>query len=344
MKRVERSRHRTIPIFIPEEACPHRCIYCNQFRISGQSNPPSDEEVRNTIVSHLSTFPQNCAVEIGFFGGTFTGLSLESQRRYLTLVKPFLGDGSIGSIRLSTRPDRITPEIVQLLSESGVSTVELGVQTLDEEVLRRSGRGYDVKAVEEAAEIIRAAGMEVGMQMMIGLPGDSKEKAMRTAEKIVQLGATNTRIYPTLVVRDTAMEKMFERGMYQPLTLDEAVDWTKELLKIFDRGGVRVLRVGLHPTRGLIEGTDYLAGPFHVSFKELVLTALWHDIFEREYHKDDKNKIWKVSVPTESLGAAAGYEKRNRKWLEERLAGVAFLGDESLSGYEYKIAKIILER
>lgn len=330
-------KHRTIPVFIPELACPFRCIYCNQHVISGQQQMPSDHEILSTIESHLATFPADAHVELGFFGGTFTGLDLQEQKRLLKLVSTYVKSGSVSSIRLSTRPDYMSEEIIETLVEGGVKTVELGVQSMDQDVLNNVHRGYGVEKVLEAAALIRQAGLELGMQMMVGLPGDSPEKCLSTAMAIVDAGAKNTRIYPTLVVRQTALAAMYERGLYHPLTIEEAVEWTAPVLRHFEENNVTVLRVGLHPTEGFINGTDYLAGPFHVSFKELVMT----EIFNRQFgewistQSLQKDKELLVQVNPSKVNAAIGYHTRNRSMLRQYFREVRFEGNPTLKNYQF---------
>ncbi len=203
-----KQRHYNIPIFIPELACPFQCIYCNQQKISGRLKIPTEKEILKSIEDHLATIPtENSEVELAFFGGNFTGIDKSEQMRLLKLVKPYLGNGRISGIRLSTRPDYINDEILEMLKGFGVTTIELGAQSLDDKVLRLSKRGHTAKDTERAANMVLKAGFSLGLQMMIGLPGDTLESAIYTANRIVGLGADNTRIYPTLVIRDTVMEK-----------------------------------------------------------------------------------------------------------------------------------------
>lgn len=332
-------KHRTIPVFIPEMACPFRCIYCNQHVISGQQKMPTDDEIIKTIDTYLATMPEDAKIELGFFGGTFTGIPIEQQQRLLHLVSPYLLNGFISSIRLSTRPDYIDERIVEMLAEGGVGTVELGVQSMNEEVLKKVHRGYDPRVVERAAAMIRHAGMEVGMQMMIGLPGDTPEKSVHTARRIIDLGATNTRIYPTLVVKQTALASLFDQGKYHALTLDEAVVWTAPVLKLFEENDVTVLRVGLHPTEGFINHTDYLAGPFHVSFKELVMTEIFRQQFDTYFRQhplpSDSHVV--IRVNPQKLNAAIGYNTRNSSYLRKLFKQVKFVVDASLKGYEFTV-------
>lgn len=328
-----KKKHRTIPVFVPEMACPFRCIYCNQQVITGQTALPSDEEIVETVEQYLKTMPEEAEVEVGFFGGTFTGIAKAEQERMLRLVRPYLERGDVKSVRLSTRPDYIDEEIVALLKAGGVGTVELGVQSMDDEVLRKVHRGYDSTRVREAVACIQRAGMEAGMQMMIGLPGDTKEKSLATAREIVRIGATNTRIYPTLVVKETALARMWERGEYEALSVEEAVDWCKDLLRLFEENGVTALRVGLHPTEGFISGTDYLAGPFHVAFKELVETEIMRDEILKATEGMRGGRV-RIAVGRRMVNAAAGHGGKNKKELEHRFTAVNIVADDGLEGYE----------
>ncbi len=304
--------HRVIPIFIPERACPHRCVYCNQFAIAGQSAMPTPAEAQRTIEQHLATMPAEAEKRIAFFGGSFTGMPIEEQTRYLQVAQPNLQSGTISGIQLSTRPDYITPEILANLRAHGVTLIELGAQSLDDEILRRAGRGHTVQQVADASRMILDGGFQLGLQMMIGLPGDTPELALRTAQRIHEFGATCTRIYPTLVVQQTALARLYESGRYQPLTLEQAVTWTKALYRYFTIKGITILRVGLHPSEGLLSGQEYLAGPFHVSFKELVLTALWRDRIA-EATQGDTSRAITLEVPASEINYAVGYQSANKR-------------------------------
>ena len=306
------SFYRVIPVFLPMLACPHRCVYCNQYVISGQQKLPSLEDVTALIDRNLQTIPPDCHKRVAFFGGSFTCLPETVQNRYLDVVQPYLQDGRVEGIQLSTRPDYINEKILQNLKSKGVILIELGAQSLDDDILRRSGRGHTVADVENASRLIRQHGIDLGLQMMIGLPGDTKETALHTAEQIVAFGASCTRIYPTLVVDGTALSDDYRGGKYAPLSLEEAVDWCKDLYRYFQTAGVTVLRMGLHPTKDLREGEHLLAGPFHVSFKELVLTALWHDRIAEQIAREGRVDIT-VTVPPGEMNYAVGYGSANRK-------------------------------
>lgn len=325
----------TIPIFIPELACPFQCLYCNQQKISGSISIPKAPEINLMIEDYLKTMPKDSAhIEIGFFGGNFTGISCEDQQEYLSIAQPFLISNQVQSIRISTRPDYIDIERLKLLKEYGVETIELGAQSMDDDVLLNSGRGHLSKDVELAAELILKQGFKLGLQMMIGLPGDTKEKAIETAKQIIELGADNTRIYPTLVIKDTKLAEYYKNGSYHPLSLNEAVDWTTEILPLFENAKVKVLRVGLHPSEGLIKGDDLIAGPFHQSFKELVLSNIWLAKLKTIEQKSDQIEIF---ISPKQLNHAVGYNSSNKSYLQSKYKRVNFKLDNSLRNREFYV-------
>ncbi len=306
------KQYRVIPIFLPMLACPHRCVYCNQYVISGQQRLPDVEDVRNTVERNLSTIPSDFHKRIAFFGGSFTCLPSAIRDRYLDAVQPYVLSGQVEGIQISTRPDYVDESVLQSLKHKNVKLIELGAQSLDDEILKRCGRGHGVADVERASALVRRFGIALGLQMMVGLPGDTREKSMHTAKLISEFGACCTRIYPTLVVEGTALAEDFRKGRYLPLSLEEAVDWCKDLYRFFVKEGVAVLRLGLHPTEDLRNGGNLLAGPFHVSFKELVLTALWRDRISSQIAAEQREDIT-VVVPSQEINYAVGYASANRK-------------------------------
>lgn len=306
------TQHRVIPIFIPQRACPYKCIYCNQFAIAGQTHIPSPQEADQIIQQYLTTLPVDAEKRIAFFGGSFTGMSIDEQNAYLDIAQPYLQEGLVSGLQLSTRPDYITDEILDNLKRQGVVLIELGAQSLHDDILQTVNRGHTVQHVADASRLITDAGFQLGLQMMIGLPGDSKKKALETAHRIAEFGATCTRIYPTLVVQNTLLAQWYANGQYQPLSLETAVDWCKDLYQFFEEKGITILRIGLHPSEGLLSGKDYLAGPFHVSFKELVLTAIWHDRIQAIVERNG-NRPCTIHVPAAEINYAIGYGSANRK-------------------------------
>jgi histone acetyltransferase (RNA polymerase elongator complex component) len=326
----------TIPIFIPELACPFQCVFCDQKKISGYNNTPSGNEVNRIIESYLNSFKtKDAVINIGFFGGNFTGIPINQQEEYLKIASTYLDNGDVHGIRLSTRPDYISPDVVALLKNYSVSTVELGAQSFDENVLKKSGRGHKVTDIIQASALIKNADIKLGLQMMIGLPGDTLEKSLFTANEIVRLGADNTRIYPTLVIKGTKLEQLYHEGKYTPLSLTDAVEWSKKILSVFTQNGIDVIRVGLHPSEGLLNGHELAAGPFHVSFKELVLTALWKDRLIEHLDENKKNII--IKVASEQLNYAVGYKASNKKMLAMKFQNVKYIADPSLKDFEFDV-------
>jgi len=332
-----KKKHYTIPVFIPMQACPFHCIFCDQEKISGCVNIPGPEDVVQIIEKNLATIPsQNTIVEVGFFGGTFTGISTEMQQEYLEIVQPFIQKKTIIGIRLSTRPDFINDANLGMLKKFNVNTIELGAQSMDAEVLKRSGRGHSVQDIIYASDKIREHGFRLGLQMMVGLPGDSADKSVATAMKFVELKARDVRIYPALVIKGTPLEKLLREGKYEPLELDEAVKIVAEVFRIFEKAGINIIRTGLHPSDGLISGEELIEGPFHVSFKELVLTKLWANELDVLLTKTGKENI-EIYVPPGQLNYAVGYQSKNKNMLLEKFRSVRFKTDQSLKGRKYNV-------
>ncbi len=316
-------KHYNIPIFLPELACPFRCVYCNQFSITGKQQLPDIQDVKNTIDKYLDSFKEaDRVVEVAFFGGNFTGLPEKMQDDFLKIVQPYLEKGVIDGIRCSTRPDYIDEKRVKILKSFGMKNIELGAQTTNDEILRKCGRGHSFQDIENASQIIVDEGITLGLQMMLGLPFDSFENDMQTARDIVRLGAKETRIYPCIVVKDTELERMYKNGEYKPLALDEAVEQSATLYEYFTENDVKVLRLGLHTSDDL-NGEALIAGPYHKNFAEMVFSRLWGRKFDKIDEKTDKIVI---EVPEDQLNHAIGYQGENKKKLQERYKNVVVVG------------------
>lgn len=279
-------------------------------------------------------------VELAFFGGNFTGLPYDVQHAYLAEAAKLVHEKKIDGIRLSTRPDYITEEVIDLLQHHQVSCVELGAQSLDDMVLMLSERGHTVKDVERASSLIKKANIQLVLQMMTGLPGDTREKTMNTAKKIQQLGASATRIYPALVIRGTRLEQMMQAGSYQVLSLEETIYRCKELVKFFESHHIKILRLGLHPSEGLISGCEMAGGPFHPALKELVMSALWKDIFSDLIdgaNNQSPQQTLTVSVAPSQIHAATGHQSSNKLALQKHYGKVIFKADPGLSGRNFYV-------
>ncbi len=333
------QRHYNIPIFLPELACPFRCVFCDQQKITGIDTLPDSKAVEATISKHLSTIPRHeSTIEIAFFGGNFTGLAKPTQHEYLSVAQHFVDKYSLNGIRLSTRPDYIDPSVLTLLAGYSVSTIELGAQSLDDEVLACSGRGHSVRDVERASKLIKEAGFMLGLQMMIGLPGDNPQKAMATAEKIAALGAAETRIYPCLVIQGTALHKMYLRGDYIPVSMEEAVAISADLLLYFEERHVSVIRLGLFASEDLKSGA-YIAGPFHNSFKELVMSEVWRRNFAAHAVWPPTEQIT-IEVAPAGFNFAVGYKASNKKHLLKRYKQVKFMANPSLNERNFNLIPV----
>jgi histone acetyltransferase (RNA polymerase elongator complex component) len=330
-------KHYTIPIFIPQLACPFRCVFCDQEKITARGHVPGIQEVINTLEQYHFSFPKGKKqVEIGFFGGTFTGIPLEEQERYLQVAHSYLEKGWVQGIRLSTRPDYIDEQRLGLLKKYGVTTIELGAQSCDDEVLIESARGHTAGDIEMASHLIISNGFRLGLQMMIGLPGDTLEKSMYTAKKIIELGAAETRIYPLLVIRGTVLENWYNAGKYTPLSIEETLNWLKELIPLFEDAGVEVTRVGLHASVGLESGKELVAGPYHPSIRELAMTEVWWDRLEMLTAFEGIDEL-SITVHPSQYNFAIGYYGKNRKRLMQVIKEVKFLKDKRLKTSEFKV-------
>jgi histone acetyltransferase (RNA polymerase elongator complex component) len=263
-----------IPFFIAHQGCPHRCVFCNQHAITGQAaGPLPDRDLIRAEVSACLARPRRAErreVQVAFYGGSFTCLPEARQRELLGAVQPFLAEGTVDEIRLSTRPDYIDPGIVDFLKGQGVGTVELGIQSMSDRVLAASGRGHTVADSERAIRCVQDGGLKVGAQLMIGLPDDHPALLFKGVERLAFLKPDLARIYPAVVLRGSGLESRYLAGEYRPLSLARAVAISGRVKEIFDKSGVRVVRIGLQETDTLQD--DIVAGPYHPAFGEMVLS------------------------------------------------------------------------
>ena len=257
-----------IPIFIPFGGCEHQCVFCNQIKITGTAYLPGNREVVGTIDSHLSTWKKGGRKEIAFYGGSFTSLPRDAQVDYLKTAYKYVESGEVDGIRISTRPDGIDDDAIKLLKGYGVGAVELGVQSMVNNVLKLSGRGHAGKATVRATRLLKEAHMKIGMQIMPGMPGDTESTIISTARRVIITRPNFVRIYPTVVIRETPLHTMYNKGEYIPWTLDEMVAICRKIYQMFQRSSITVIRLGLQPTKELEE--NIVAGPYHPSFRQLV--------------------------------------------------------------------------
>jgi histone acetyltransferase (RNA polymerase elongator complex component) len=262
-----------IPVFIPHRGCPHHCLFCNQEKISGCSHATHPPDITGTITQWLERSPQRTKVQVAFYGGSFTCLPVDEQMAMLAEVQPFIAAGQVDCIRLSTRPDCVSPSICRLLREFRVGVVELGVQSLSDTVLAENLRGHNAGQCRDAFAQLKASGMEVGLQLMPGLPGETARSFLRGIDEVARLGPDFVRLYPVLVVKSSGLEKRFLEKRYQPLSLDKAVALTARAYLKLQAAGIKVVRMGLQPSGSL--DRNFVAGPYHPAFGELVMSRLW---------------------------------------------------------------------
>lgn len=323
-----------IPIFIPHKGCPFDCIYCNQKLISGQISEVTVTEMKTIVELHLNTISKDSTVEIAFYGGSFTGIEKEQQLRFLELANEYISDGRVKAIRLSTRPDYISREILEYLKNYNVKTIELGVQSLDEEVLQKSCRGHSISDVLSACSLIKEFGFVLGIQTMIGLPGDTRDKDIETARKVIELSPQIVRIYPTLVIKDTFLEKMYHSGKYIPLNLDEAVGICAELLDMYESNNIKVIRIGLQTTDKINEEADVVAGPFHPAFRELVESRLMLDCVEEQINENNLTDVKNIFIKTDEkfISKVIGQKRSNIEYLRKKynFSNISIMIDKNL--------------
>ena len=322
---MSEKKHRNIPVFIPHLGCPNLCVFCNQRSISG-CQCFEREKVRDEIESALSTIPADYEVEIAYFGGSFTGIDRSLMIYLLDLAREYTeraddGRARVSGIRMSTRPDYINDEIMDILSAYPIKTIELGLQSMSDEVLSLSKRGHTALDAERACRLIRERGIDLVGQMMIGLPGADLESELMTAKKICDMGAQSARIYPTVVFYDTELADMADRGEYHPLELDDAVYRSKEVLKVFLEHDVECIRIGLCASDNLADDSKVMGGANHSALGELVVGELYFDAMSELlalYGNSAEGKTAIFCVPAGEVSKAVGQNKRNKQRLVEK--------------------------
>jgi histone acetyltransferase (RNA polymerase elongator complex component) len=301
-------RHYNIPIFVTHLGCPNMCVFCNQSKITGREEEQCISEVTTVIDSYLKTIPPESAVEVAFFGGSFTGISFEKQMSYLKSVKKYIESGRVNGIRISTRPDYINEENIKYLKENGVTTIELGVQSFDEKVMKKSKRGYTPKVIYEACDIIKKSGISLGIQLMPGLPGASFESDYRSGIEAAKIKPDIARIYPTLVISGTELEEMYDNKEYIPLTIDEAVFISMKIIAELEISDVKIIRVGLQPSEDIRAEGVIKGGPFHSAFRELVEGEI---IYRFILENSKFAEYIEVEINPKDISRTIGINKRN---------------------------------
>ena len=311
-----------IPIFVPHLGCPNDCVFCNQKSISGQTKQVTKEDVKKTIEEHLKYVKENSIVEVAFFGGSFTGIEKEKQIELLSTAYEYVKQKKVQSIRISTRPDYINKEILKRLKKYRVKTIELGVQSANDYILKKAGRGHTFEDVKKASRLIRFYGFNLGHQMMVGLPESTTLDEINTAKQLIKLKPKIVRIYPVLVIKGTKLEQDFKEKKYKALTVVQAVEICKELVKMFTKKKIEVIRIGLQPTDTISDPTnqnsEVVAGPFHPAFRQLVESGMWYDVIVDKIKKlNAKVKEVEVIVNPQDVNNVVGQRRENISNLKD---------------------------
>jgi histone acetyltransferase (RNA polymerase elongator complex component) len=327
------KKYYIIPIFVPNRGCPHNCIFCDQKKITNETNEITPEFVEKQISLYLSTIDRkNSYVELSFFGGSFTGIPLDYQNRLLKPAFNALNSNKIDDIRLSTRPDYIDEKILKNLKENKVGVIELGVQSMDSEVLKLSERGHTSEDVIAASILIKKFGFKLGLQMMVGLPGDNEEKDLYTADEIIKLKPDFVRIYPALVIKDTYMEYMYNNGLYKPLSVDDCILICKKLYIKFMKNSIPIIRIGLQTTDNINVGKDVVSGPFHPAIRELIESSILNDMVDYIINNDfsnDKNLLIKIN-PKNISKLYAGSKKYFNNMVKKNNVSIKTIQEKSI--------------
>lgn len=311
----------TIPVFVPHSGCPHSCIFCNQWKVSGCRGEPAAGDVDTAVNTYLSCAAGSVKhVEIAFFGGSFTGIDPARQRVLLERAVNHVRQGRVHAIRLSTRPDYIDRKALDLLKEYGVETVELGVQSFDEEVLAASERGHSAAHVFSAVSLLKEYGFRTGIQLMPGLLLDTRDKSVMSARTAVSLKPDDARIYPCVVLAGTGLEDLYRKGSYIPLTLEDAVETSALMFRLFHENNISVIRIGLHPVD--TPESAVIAGPYHTALGFLVKSRyrrfLLDELFARSVLKAAGRGTVKLVIPSRFAEEYIGMKRTNIEYLKER--------------------------
>lgn len=324
--------HANVALFIPFNGCPHQCSFCDQRSITGKAYQPTPRDVRNAVETALSSLKENSIhSEIAFFGGSFTAINREYMISLLDAAALYID--RFKGIRISTRPDCIDEEILSLLKAYRVTSIELGAQSMSDEVLTANDRGHTADDVRRASELIKRFGFELGLQMMTGLYKSTPESDLMTAKTFIALHPATVRIYPTIVMKHTRLGELYEAGVYQPQTLDEAVSLCARLITLFEENDTRVIRVGLHDSESLKE--NRLAGPYHPAFKELCESRIMLDK-ATELFKDKKPGKYTLLVNPKCRSKMTGNRKGNLIALKKLGYEITVMEDESINNLDVK--------
>ena len=334
-----------IPIFVPHLGCPNDCTFCNQKKISGQKKNITKKDVKNIIEYYLEGYNGlDKKIEVAFFGGSFTGIKKEIQEELLSAAYEYIEAGKINSIRISTRPDYINKDILNFLKKYNVETIELGVQSTNDFILNKCKRGHTFNDVKKASKLIRKNKFKLGHQMMVGLPESTQKDEIETAKNLIKLRPKMVRIYPVLVIKDTKLEEEFKNGEYIPNTLEQAVETSAILLKMFEKKKIDVIRIGLQSTDEICnpenEHSQVVAGPYHPAFRQLVESRIYYDEISNKIKKmNSKVRNIKILVNKKNINNFVGHKKENVYRIKEIYnVNMCIVQDNNVK--DYKIVEV----
>ncbi len=325
--------HSNISIFVPHIGCPNMCSFCNQRHITGKKTAPKTQDVIDAVKVAVKSKNYNAkTTEIAFFGGSFTAINRNYMIRLLKAAYQFVEKGIVSGIRISTRPDAIDDEILILLKQYGVTSIELGAQSLNDDVLKLNNRGHSAQDVYNASELIKNHGFSLGLQMMTGLYGDCDEYAIYTAQQIIKISPDTVRIYPTIVLKNTDLEALYSDNRYKPQTLEKAVALCSKLITMFNDANIKVIRLGLHS----IENDSYIAGPWHPAFSELCASNIF---LNKAKNSLSLKGSYTIYVNPKSISKMIGQQKYNINTLKNLGFDCVVKGDDSLVEYDVKVER-----
>lgn len=343
--RTPSKRPFIIPVFLPQAGCPHQCAFCNQHTISGTRHRVNDRTMFSAAVEQFLSYrrPAHGVTQLAFFGGNFLGLPAGRISRCLDWAATYVQRGDADSLRFSTRPDTISPETLAQIRDYPVRTVELGVQTMDDAILARSQRGHNAADTRRAVSHLKAAGYEIGLQLMTGLPGDNFDKAIATTEAIIGMAPAFVRIYPTLVLAGSPLAADHAAGRYQPPRLAESIDLVARMWLMLTAAGIRVVRMGLQDGPALTDRTKVLAGPYHPAFGERVLSRVFGAMAETALnHSAPVTGRIILRVNPRRISVMAGPRRSNLEQIQDkyRLDRIRIKGDKALLQHQMEVDNI----
>ncbi|MBR1384448.1 MAG: radical SAM protein [Ruminococcus sp.] len=336
--------HSNISIFVPHAGCPFRCSFCDQNTISGENALPHKEDVERICRQAVSEISDPANTEIAFFGGSFTAIERRYMIELLEAAKPFIGENGFKGIRISTRPDFIDDEVLSLLKEYGVTSIELGAQSLDDSVLEANNRGHTAADVYNACKLIRDRGFELGLQLMIGLYKSNETLEISNMSKVLDIKPDTVRIYPVVILKNTLLGRLFRYGEYIPMPFEAVVGICSQMLKAFEQSGIRVIKCGLHASE-FVE-RDMIGGYYHPAFREICESKIYKDEIISELQKagfslagsKERIKLF-VEVSPDCISKAAGHKKSNTEYFKNLGIDIKIVADENIPRYVCEIRR-----